>query len=176
MNNKYLSNILRFIGVLAIQLLILNNVHLVGFVVPVVYIYFILKLPFGTKKLIVLFLAFIMGITVDLFVGTYGVHAAASTLIGFFRGFSLKIFGDIEEYQENSPSVRDKGFYPFLGYTALLSSIHITAFFILENIGYEYSLMLLWRVLASIAFSVFLIVLIEFLTQSPQKKQRKKSY
>jgi len=173
MDNKYLSNTLRFIGVLAIQLLILDNVYLVGFVVPVVYIYFILKLPFGTKRLVVLFLAFIMGMTVDLFVGTYGIHAAAATWIGFCRRPFLGIFGDFEDNQENSPSIKDKGLYPFLGYTAALSGIHIAVFFFLENIFYGFSLMLLWRIVASIAVSVFLIVLMEYLVQSPQNKKRK---
>ena len=173
MDNKYLSNTLRFIGVLAIQLLILDNVHLVGFVVPIIYTYFILKLPFGTKRLVVLFLAFITGMTVDLFVGTYGIHAATATWIGALRRPFLKIFGDFEENQENAPSINDKGLYPFLGYTAALAGIHIVAYFILENIFYGFSLMLLWQIIASIAVSVFLIVLMEFLVQSPQNKKRK---
>jgi len=169
--NKYLSSTLRFIGVLALQLLILDNVRLVGFVVPIVYIYFIMKLPFGTKRLIVLFLSFILGLSVDLFVGTYGIHAAAATVIGYFRRGFLKIcFGDIEDYPENSPSIKERGFYPFLGYTTLLAGIHITAFFILENIGFNPSLMMLWRTLASIVVSMFLIFLMEYLTLSPQKK------
>jgi len=173
MNNKYLSNILRFTGVLAIQLLILDNVHLVGFIVPIIYVYFIMKLPFGTKRLLVLFLSFIMGITIDLFVGTYGIHAAATTLIGFFRRFFLKIsFGEIEDDHENSPSIKEKGFYPFLAYTTLLAGIQITTFFLLENIGYDFSPILIGRILASVGFSVFLIILIEFLAQSPQKKKR----
>jgi len=174
MNNKYLSNILRFFGVLAIQLLILDNVHLVGFLVPVVYVYFIMKLPFGTKRLVVLFLSFLTGATIDLFIGTYGIHAAATTLIGYFRRWFLRIcFGDIEDNPDNTPSIKERGFNPFLSYTALLSGIHITAFFFLENIGYGFSVMLIWRVLASIAFSIFLIVLIELLMQSSQKQQRK---
>jgi hypothetical protein len=175
MDNKYVTNILRFIGVLAIQLLILDNVHLVGFVVPVVYVYFIMKLPFGTKKLVVLFLAFLIGITIDLFIGTPGIHAAASTLTGFIRRYALKpCFGEIEDDSESAPSIKGNGFYPFLGYTALLLGIHITVFFILENIGYEYHWLLLsLHVLASVAFSIFLIILIELLVQSPQKKKRK---
>jgi len=166
------KNTLRFIGVAAIQLLILNNVHLVGFVVPVVYIYFIMKLPFGTKKLAVLFLAFIMGMTIDLFVGTYGIHAAAATLIGACRHFFLKLsFGENEEDKETTPSIREKGFYPFLGYTAMLSALHIAAFFVLENIGYSYQLTLLFRGLASAAVSIFLIILLEYLMQTSSKKR-----
>jgi len=175
MNNKYLSNTLRFLGVAALQLLILNNVHLVGFVVPVVYIYFILKLPFGTKRLVVLFLAFFLGLTIDLFVGTYGIHAAASTLIGACRHLFLKLsFGENEDDRENSPSIREKGFYPFLGYVAALSTLHITAFFLLENMGNAYYfLQLLFRIVASAAFSIFLITLLEYLTRAQRKKQRK---
>ena len=164
MKNKYISNILRFIGVAAIQLLILNNVHLVGFVAPVVYIYFVMKLPFGTKKLLVLFLAFLLGATIDVFVGTYGIHAAATTLIGACRHLFIKIsFGDYEEDKEDAPSIKGNGFYPFLGYTAALTAIHIAVFFLLENIGYPLQFMLLFRILASIVVSIFLITLLEYL-------------
>ena len=163
MNNKYVSNILRFIGVTAIQLLVLNNVYMVGFVVPVVYIYFIMKLPFGTKRLVVLFLSFIIGATIDVFVGTYGIHAAAATLTGACRHIFLKLsFGENEEDRENAPSIKGKGFYPFLGYAVALSSIHIAALFMLENIGFQYHFMLLFRVLASVAVSLFLIILFEY--------------
>jgi len=172
MNNNFLTNLFRFIGVTAIQLLILNNVHLVGFVVPVVYIYSIMKLPFGTKRLVVLFLAFIMGMTIDLFVGTYGVHAAAATLIGACRHLFLKLsFGENEEDRENTPSIKEKGFYPFLGYAAALSTLHIFAFFVLENIGSPYQWMLIFRSVASIAVSLFLIILLEYLTQPSSKKR-----
>jgi energy-coupling factor transporter transmembrane protein EcfT len=171
MNNKYLSNILRFIGVTAIQLLVLNNVYLVGFVVPVIYIYFIMKLPFGTKRLVVLFLAFIVGLTIDVFVGTYGIHAAAATLIGACRHLFLKLsFGENEEDRENTPSIKEKGFYPFLGYTVALLGIHSATLFLLENLGYQYRLMLLFRIFASVAVSLFLIILLEYLMQTPQKK------
>lgn len=174
MNHKYLSNILRFVGVTVIQLLILNNVYMVGFVAPIVYIYFIMKLPFGTKKLTVLFLSFILGLTIDLFVGTYGIHAAITTLIGACRHLFLKLsFGDNEDDRENTPSIKEKGFYPFLGYTTALSTIHIASFFILENLGYPYQLILLFRVLTSAAVSIFLIMLLEYLTQTPQKKRSK---
>jgi len=172
MKNNFLANLFRFIGVAAIQLLILNNVHLVGFVVPVIYIYFIMKLPLGMKRLVVLFLSFIIGMTIDLFVGTYGIHAAAATLIGASRHLFLKIsFGESEDDRENAPSIKEKGLYPFLGYTTALSSLHIVAFFFLENLGYQLQFMLLFRCVASIAVSIFLIILIEYLTQTSSKKR-----
>jgi hypothetical protein len=164
MNNKYLANILRFIGVTVIQLLVLNNVYLVGFVAPIIYIYFILKLPFGTKRLVVLFLSFIIGMTIDVFVGTYGIHAAAATLVGACRPIFLKLsFGENEDDKGNTPSIKDKGFYPFLGYTVALLCIHVAAFFLLENIGFQYYFMpLLFRGLASVGVSLVLITLFEY--------------
>jgi hypothetical protein len=139
-----------------------------------VYIYFLLKLPLGTKRLVVLFLAFILGLTIDLFVGTYGIHAAAATLIGACRHLFLKIsFGDNEDDRENAPSIKEKGFYPFLGYTAALSTIHLTAFFFLVNVGYSFQFMLFLRILVSVVVSIFLIILLEYFAQAPQKKRSK---
>jgi hypothetical protein len=133
-----------------------------------------MKLPFGTNRLAVLFLSFITGMTVDLFVGTYGIHAAAATLTGFLRRWFLRVcFGEIEDNAENTPSVKERGFYPFLGYTTLIAGVYLVAYFLLENIGYGFSLMLIWRILASIVVSIFLIVLMEYFIQTPQKSNRK---
>ena len=72
---KYLT---QFVILVILQLLIFNNIEFSGYVNPYVYVLFILLLPFDTPKALLLILAFIMGIIIDLFMGTPGVHSSAT--------------------------------------------------------------------------------------------------
>jgi len=62
-----LKNIYRFVVVLLIQVLLINNITLGTYVYPAFYIYFILLLPFETKGWVLLITAFLMGLGVDFF-------------------------------------------------------------------------------------------------------------
>lgn len=83
MNRLVVTNIFRFIALVLIQVLIMNKVNFYGFLNPYIYILFILLLPFETPGWLLLVLSFSMGLTVDLFSGTLGLHAASSVFAGF---------------------------------------------------------------------------------------------
>ena len=84
--------VLLFIILIVAQLLIFNNIEFSGYVNPYVYILFIILLPFETPKVLLLVLAFLMGLIIDLFLGTPGVHTSATVLMAFFRPFILGTF------------------------------------------------------------------------------------
>ena len=46
----YIHRIGWFIGLVLLQVLILNNVHIAGYATPFLYIYFILKFDSGTSR------------------------------------------------------------------------------------------------------------------------------
>ena len=46
----YIHRIGWFIGLVLLQVLILNNVHIAGYATPFLYIYFILKFASGTSR------------------------------------------------------------------------------------------------------------------------------
>ena len=85
MNNIVWKNIGRFVLLMALQLLVLNYVYLGGYVMPMLYVLFILMLPTYCDKLLLLSLAFLSGLCVDIFSNTLGFHTFAATLIGFMR-------------------------------------------------------------------------------------------
>ena len=68
-----------------IQLTILDNIQLHSYVYINIYILAILVLPYGMKKLTVLFLAFLFGLIVDLANNTMGIHAAATTFLAYYN-------------------------------------------------------------------------------------------
>ena len=83
--NDIVQHTIRFFILASIQILILNNVQISGYIIPFVYILFIMLLPPKMPKAIVLILAFIMGFTIDVFSDSYGIHSSATVLLAFFR-------------------------------------------------------------------------------------------
>ena len=80
---------LTFIVLLALQILILNNIKLGGYINPYIYILFIMLLPFEIPGWLLLILGFLTGLTMDAFAGTLGMHSTATLFIAFLRPFIL---------------------------------------------------------------------------------------
>jgi len=79
--NKFALNSIRFIGLVLLQVLILNHIRIGGYINPYVYGLYILLLPFSTPKWLVLFAGFSIGLSVDIFMSTAGLHAGATVVI-----------------------------------------------------------------------------------------------
>ena len=77
MNNIVAANITRFIILVLIQVLVLININFLGYINPYIYILFIILFPIKNNRLLFIFLSFLLGLTVDLFLDSGGVHAAA---------------------------------------------------------------------------------------------------
>ena len=90
MNNIIIKHTLRFFLFITIQVLILNNILFMGYINPYAYVLFILLLPISMSKSRVLILAFILGITIDSFQNSMGMHAFACVLASYFRLKLLK--------------------------------------------------------------------------------------
>src|ERR1035438_10242339 len=84
MINKVVRNIIRFLVLILVQVIVLNNIQLNGFINPYIYILFIM-LPFETPGWLLLVLSLVTGLTVDMFSNTLGMHAAACVFLGFCR-------------------------------------------------------------------------------------------
>jgi rod shape-determining protein MreD len=110
-----------------VQVLILDNLQLRGgistFVAFSVYFFYILLLPAGMPQVYLLLAAFGLGLAVDLFSDTLGVHAAACVFAGFVRTRTLRVFmGGREHNQQHlRPSIHSMGLIPFLYYTLVVS-------------------------------------------------------
>jgi hypothetical protein len=84
-------NFLRFVGLTALQVLLFKQISLsVGPYFNIfAYPLFIILLPLAAPTPLAIFLGFLIGICVDLFYGTLGVHASAGAFTGLFRTFLL---------------------------------------------------------------------------------------
>ena len=125
MNKILRDNLLRFAILVPVQILILNYVHLFGFLNPYVYLMALLLLPFNMPKSLQYLIAFVTGLIIDIFSMSYGIHASASTLIIFLRPFFLRMLdGNRATELGNAPLPGLKSFSWIATYTAVLVFIH----------------------------------------------------
>jgi rod shape-determining protein MreD len=164
MSRTFVANIIRFILLIPIQVLVLDNINLGGHINPYLYVLFILLLPFEIPGWSMLFLSFLLGLSVDLFSGTPGMHAAASTLMAFMRPLVIKIVGVSRDLEPGlAPSIPAMGFTWFFTYSLILVFIHHLALFLIEVFRLDGFFSVLLRTIYSTFFTLVLIILSQYL-------------
>jgi rod shape-determining protein MreD len=157
-------NILRFIILVFVQVFLLKNVVLYNFATPFLYIMFILVLPFETPNFLLFLLAFLLGITVDAFYDTPGLHAAACIFLAFVRIIFINITVQKDGLDnEPAPTLSIMGFRWFLIYALILTVCHHFFLFNLEVFRFSELQYTLSRVVLSSLFTVFLLLISGFI-------------
>jgi rod shape-determining protein MreD len=163
MNKGPVQIIIQFVVLLLLQLLLFNNIRFSGYINPYVYVLFFLLLPFDFSKALMLLLALIMGLTLDLFMGTPGVHSLATVLIAFARQGVLNMIAPHDGYNLNIlPRVSQMGLLWFIKYTAIIVLIHHLVLFYAEVFSFSHFFFTLLKVLLSSFFTFVFIVLSQF--------------
>jgi len=146
------------------QVLIIQNINLTSYVILLPYVMVILMLPFETNKMIVLFVSFLLGVSIDYFYDSSGLHAFTCTLMGFSRYYVLKYVSPRDGYDVGvNPTVEDMGLAWFLSYAGILVFIHHLFLFYLEVFRFSEFFVTLLRVVLSSIGTFGLIYLIQFL-------------
>jgi rod shape-determining protein MreD len=159
MNSVLYTNIMRFILLVGLQVLVLNHINFLGYINPYVYILFIILYPIKNSRTLFLFLSFLIGLTIDLFSDSGGIHAAACVSIAYIRPVILKFsFGTIYEYQTIKFNTVDFG--SKLLYIAVITAIHHLILFSLEIFNITKIILTLQKTLFSSIFTIILCVLI----------------
>lgn len=171
MNNRLIINILRFVGLLLLQVLVVDNIRLGYYVHPYVYVLFILLMPFNTPKWQLLLSGFAMGFAVDLFSGTPGLNAAATVFMAFIRPFVINEMTRRKDINYNDePSLSNMGISWFLIYSTLLITAHNIILFILEIFSFRLFYIAVVQTLLSVASSLLLIFLLLLIFRKNYKK------
>ena len=121
---NYLHKIGWFVGLVLLQVLILNNVHIAGYATPFLYIYLILKFESDVPRNVLMLWAFFLGLSVDIFSDTPGMNASATVLLAFLRPVFLRLFVPRDTLDSLIPSIRTMGGFPFLKYLIVSAFVH----------------------------------------------------
>jgi hypothetical protein len=159
-----IKNIFRFLLLILLQVLVIQNINLTSYIILLPYIMVIIIMPFETNKLLVLFLSFLLGVCFDYFFDSSGLHASACSLLGFSSHYVLKYISPRDGYDNAvQPSVEEMGLEWFLRYAGTLVIIHHFALFYLEVFRFSEFFYTLLRVCLSSIGTFGLIYLIQFL-------------
>ncbi len=156
-NSDIIQNSLRFVLLVFFQVLLLNNINIDGYINPYPYILFILLFPLDGNKALLIFLSFLLGLSIDIFEDSGGVHAAACAFIAYIRPVVLKYsFGVSYEY--NSVKIKKAEPMERLTYIVSLVFAHHFIMFALEIFSFQHIVLLLKSTLFSGLFTIVVIV------------------
>jgi hypothetical protein len=162
MINRIPWYILSFLVLVLVQVLLLNNIQLSGYLNPYIYILFILSLPNDTPGWALLVLAFVLGFSVDIFSHTVGMHSSATVFMAFLRPAVLRSLEPRGGYEpETRPSIKDYGLGWYFRYAAILVFTHHLFLFYVEVFKFTDFFQTFTRVVLSSLFSLVLILLIK---------------
>lgn len=163
---------LSFILLVLVQVLVLNNVQLSGTVNPFLYILFVLWLPINMHRSLVMGIAFLLGLSVDVFSDTLGMHASAMVFLSFIRPFVLGFLAPRDGYEGNQiPAIGNFGFSWFLVYVSICTFLHHFFLFFVEVFRFSDFFDTLWRIIASSFFSIILILLAQLFFYNAEDKR-----
>ena len=168
MNNVVATNIIRFTLLLLVQVIICNHINFFGYISPYIYIIFIFLFPIKDNRLNLLFASFFLGVLVDMFSDSGGVHASASVCLAYARPILLKTsFGMSYEHQSIKFSITEMG--SIITYIAIGTVLHHFILFTLEIFNLSSILLILNKTLFSSIFTIVLSFLIIILFSKNKK-------
>ncbi len=162
MKNSIVLNSVRFLSLLLAQLLVFNNIDFMGYINPYPYVLFLLVFPFTANRSLYLCIAFLTGLTMDMFNNSGGIHAAACLVLAYARPIVLQFtFGVSYEY--NAIKLPKISIYERSIYILTLVLLHHLILFSLEvfniaNILYILKKTLFTGILTSILCLAFNIL------------------
>jgi cell shape-determining protein MreD len=152
-----------FVSLVLIQVLIFNQVQLSGFFNPYIYILFIILLPLSTPRYAVLILGFFLGLVIDVFSNSLGIHSAATVFIAYARPLVIRVISNREDDKNDYPGLHQNKFTWFISYVVFMVLLHHFLLFYLEVFTFANFFNTLYRVILSSLFSIIIIVLSQFL-------------
>ncbi len=168
--------VLRFAAFVIVQGLVLSFMPpLHRFITPYVYLLFLLWMPFVTGRVAMLVWGFLLGLSLDFFTKTPGLHASACLWVAWLRGgmINLLVPRETKELASGTPGARTMGLAGYLLFLFVLTLIHhiwVTAIEWLSfgSIGY-----FLGKVLLTTVASMILYLVTEMLFRPRANRRRK---
>ncbi len=157
--NKILSQGLFFLFLLCLQVFILNNINFLGYINPYLYIAFIFLYPLEENKFPLLFLSFILGISIDFFSDSGGIHTFSTILIAYTRLFFVRVY--FRKIPSDYPffKLKSESIGKVFNYVVTLTLIHHFIYFSFASFSFQNLSIVLLNTLYSSIFTLILFFL-----------------
>ncbi|MDO5665267.1 MAG: rod shape-determining protein MreD [Bacteroidia bacterium] len=162
------KEILLFVILVLLQVLLFNRISIFGFAVLILYIYFLIKLPYGRNKFYVIVSGFLLGLVIDIFLNTPGMNAAATTIVATFRSVILNLFYPKNEYEDFVPSIHGPT-AAFVKFVLVMVLLHQTLLFFIEAFTLFNFVSTIIRLVSSSLLTIVLILALDLLSVGREK-------
>ncbi|PQJ82855.1 rod shape-determining protein MreD [Polaribacter glomeratus] len=135
--NKPFNMVVLFLFLLFLQVFVLNNILFFGYINPYLYITFVFLYPLKSNRIPFLFSSFLLGLLIDFFSDSGGVHAFSILLIAYLRLFFVRIYFRKGETDYSFFSLNSESFGKIFNYVVTLTVIHHFIYFSLANFSLE---------------------------------------
>ena len=149
------------------QVMILKDLELfqVAFCMP--YVLLILLLPYNFNRVAALVVGFLLGLFVDMFYDTPGIHAAACVLIAFIRPYWLDATLCGASSDANIKlGLKSLGLQWFLTFALPLTFLHHFTLFFIEAGGFGLFWLTTQKVLYSTLYSYICMMIFQYIFSS----------
>ena len=135
--NKPLNMVFLFIFLLFLQVFVLNNILFLDFINPYLYITFVFLYPLKENRIPFLFFSFLLGLFVDFFSDSGGIHAFSILSIAYLRLFFVKVY--FRKVTADYPffKLKSESFGKIFNYVVTLTVIHHLIYFSFANFSFH---------------------------------------
>lgn len=162
-----MANILRFIFVGLIQVLVLKGIdlntdqfHYFNFIC---YPILIMLLPIDLSRVTTILIAFALGIFVDVFYDSMGMHAGACVFLAYIRPYVLKLLEPRGGYTHMVPGLGNMEFSWMLIYISICLMAFLVFYFSLDAFSFVYFIRIVLNVFFSFIVSIVLILIYQII-------------
>ncbi len=135
--NKIFYLVFLFIFLLLLQVLVLSNINFLGYINPYLYISFVFFFPLKKNRFPFLITTFFMGLSVDFFLDSGGIHAFSILFIGYIRLFFVRLFFKKTEIDFLLFRLQSEPFGKIFNYVVSLTVIHHLILFSFINFSFD---------------------------------------
>jgi hypothetical protein len=164
MNSGIFPSVWRFFALVAVQVLLLKQMGLSldsPYFNVLLYPLFILFLPLQIPATFLVLLGFGVGIAVDIFYASPGVHASAGAFSGFARSFVVGAFAPKGGYTSKEPVFTPAyvTWQTFVQGSAVFFFFHLFWYFSVDAFTFVFFSSIILKTLASWGFTMIFVIL-----------------
>ena len=155
---EWTKQIGRYILVMLLQVLLFDQLQLWGACHPYIYLLCLLMMPITLSPIVDMLIGAGIGLIMDVFCNSLGIHTASCILIMFLRPYLLGVILNDKDRLNEQVSLRAIGMEAFIKYVVVLVLIHHLTVFSLAAWSWHHIGFVLLETLVSSAITIFVII------------------
>lgn len=168
MKNDVVQETFKFIVLILAQVLLFDKLMLFGHLVAYVYVIFLILYPVKEQRNLFLFISFLLGLSMDMFMNSGGVHAAACLVTAYSRPKLLRFVYGIS-FEHQTVKVALSPLTQLFSITLLIVLVHHLTLFLLEAFSINLMFYALKKTILTGIFTTLMSLILITLFRSKKK-------